>query len=143
MTLVGTRTFIRERMTLLGFTEWEDAFDIDNVPESLLDKSYHIGSPGGDHVKLNMHDQLINAKVALVFWRMGFNTPAAAVDSSLVDIETILCDFLAPAQRVVPVFRNVVLVDYKLEPLSDDNNNIIRSTINLTVQVSLAVSPQI
>lgn len=140
MSLTNVRSDIRERMNLLGYTEWLDAFNLENVPETIIDKSYHIGSARGDGVKLNMHDQVIDFAQTIVFWRSGFSNPGEGLDLAIEGIQEILCDVLGPARRITPTFKNIRFQDFSLEPGAEDNDNLIKATINLTVQVSLAVT---
>lgn len=139
MTLNEVRGFLREHLNELGYREWKDAFAVDNIPSTIDDKSYHILSPAASGVQLNMRDQVIDFDQNVSIIRKGFRNPAEAVDRVVADVQTILCDLLAPENRVAG-HLNVKFGGFTIEPLNDENDNSVRATINLSVQVSLGVS---
>ncbi len=140
MSLSAGRTFLRERMDLLEFTEWANPFDSENVPDSQLDKTYQITSPSASGISLNQNDQIIEFENNIHIFRKGYQSPAEAVDSILADIEEILSDLLAPAQRLGGGHLNIIFGGFTIEPLNDDNNNSVKATINVRIKVALAVT---
>lgn len=139
MNLSIARTTIRSVMEDLGFEEWTDAFNIENIPETLLDKSFHILSPSASGVKLNMHDQVIDFEHHLTIFRRGFQNPAEAEDSIIEDCEDILCSILSPENRLVDKL-NIKFEGFTIDPLNIENDNSVKATIILIVQVTLGVT---
>lgn len=135
--MTGVRPFIREIMEGQGFEEWTDAFNTSNIPETLLDKSFHILSPSGEGVSLNMNDQVINFEQQVSIFRKGFENPADAIDEVISDIRGILCEILSPAERVQE-HLNVIFEGFTIEPLNADNDNSVKATITFNVQVAMS-----
>lgn len=139
MSLSLVRSFLRDRMNGLGYVEWTDAFSTENIPSTILDKTYHILSPSADGRAINMHDLPIDFSQELSIFRRGFRNPAEAVDGVIADLEDIICDLFDPEQRF-DGHLNIVLGGFTIEPLGDDNDNSVKATLNLSVQVTLGVT---
>lgn len=139
MSLSAIRPFLRTRMNALGFTEWTDGFNFDNIPETILDKAYHISSPSADGRAVTMHDLQVDFGHEIEVFRKGFNDPAEAIDMIIEDMEDIICDLLDPEQRF-DGHLNIEIKGFTLEPLNDENDNSVKATLSISVRVTLGVT---
>jgi hypothetical protein len=139
MSLSLVRPFIRTRLNELGFQEWPDGFNTENIPETLLDKAYHIATPSADFGTLNHHDQPIDLRQELSIFRKGFRDPAEAIDTIIGDCEDIVCDLLDPENRF-DGHLNIVFRGFTIEPLNDENDNSVKAVLSFDVVVTLGVS---
>lgn len=142
MILSQVRTTIRDEIIELGYEEWT-GFSAENVPETILDKTFHVSVSGGSGSPLNMHVLKLPNDVALTLWRKGFNNPVEAQDAGLETIQEVLCDLLNPAVRTTPSYRRIDLSSYTLEPIAGDNDSICKIVINLTVETILEVTQNV
>lgn len=139
MTLTDVRDFLRTRMDALLFTEWQDGFNVNNIPDTILDKAYHILSPNAETVKLDMVILDMDFHQEIAVFRKGFRNPAEAIDAAIEDMETIIVDLISMANRFTG-HLNVIPGGFTIEPLSDDNDNSVKATLNLRVKVLLVPS---
>jgi hypothetical protein len=63
MSLTSVRPYFRTHCNALGFTEWMDGFNIENIPSTLIDMAYHIGPPQTTGISNNQGDQVTEAAV--------------------------------------------------------------------------------
>jgi len=127
----------RTRMDGLDYSEWTDTFDIENIPSTILDKSYHVEVNDGSGGVINQHVQNVSMPVTLRVFRRGFRDPASMRDEMLGDMETIICDILLPAVRLSSGIKNIVFDSFSLLPLDDSNENSIILEMNFTAIVIL------
>lgn len=142
MILSQVRTTIRDRMIGLGYEEWT-GFSDENVPETILDKTFHVSVSGGTGANLAMHVLRLPNDVKVTLWRKGFNNPVEAQDAALGSIQEMLCDLLNPATRSTPSYRRIDLSSYELEPIAGDNESVCKAIVNLTVETILEVTQTI
>lgn len=139
MSLTAVRPFIRSVANSKGFREWTDAFNIENIPSTILNKSYHIANPTFNGVRLNQLDQEVESNVELKLIFKGYRNPADAIDTAISDSENLLKEMLKPANRVgqagVNNIKNVVLDSIGLEQFDISNDNVVVATVNLTIFV--------
>ena len=139
MILSEVRTTIRDRLITLGYSEWT-GFSDDNVPNTILEDTFHCTVLSGSGAALKMHVLVLPSDVRVTIWKKGFRSPVEAEDAGLASIQEILCDLLSPAVRTLPAYRRIDLSSYSLEALSADNDTIIKCVINLVVETILEVT---
>lgn len=142
MILSQVRTTIRDRMIGLGYEEWT-GFSDENLPETILDRTFHASVSGGSGSNLAMHVLKLPSDVKITLWRKGFNSPVEAQDAALSSIQEILCDLLNPAVRTTPSYRRIDLSSFELEPIAGDNESVCKAIVNLTVETILEVTQNI
>ena len=139
MILSEVRTTIRDRLLGLGYEEWLN-YGSDNVPETVLERYFHVGVSGGSGTNVAMHTASVVNDVQVTLWRKGFQNAVESQDAGLASVQEVLCDLLAPAQRTLPAYRRIDLSSYALEQIATDNDSICKITINLSVEVILEVT---
>lgn len=139
MSLTGIRQFIRTNMDDLGFQEWTDAFNTDNIPNDILDKSYHILSTTVDESTVNMHDLPLEFEQQISVFRKGFRDPAQAVDTIIEDCENIICELMHPDNRF-DGHVNTIFRGFTIAPLNAENDNCVKAILTFNVRVILGVT---
>jgi hypothetical protein len=139
MSLTAVRPFFRSVLNSQGYQEWVDAFNIENIPSTVLTKgAYHIESNEVTGVKLNQADQELEMRVRINMFFKGYRNPSEAVDSAINKIQTFLKELLKPTNRIGQYedgIKNVVFNDYGLESLNISNDNVVKASVNFTVFV--------
>lgn len=133
MTLGGLRDFFRTRLDGLGYSEWTDGFNVENIPSTLLDKSYHlaVGSIKG-FVANQLHHQFEYPLTVSVAFK-GFLNPSEAIDLSLDAAQEILEDILDPAQRLqTDGLKDIRPLGIDVRPLAESNDNTVVVEIKFT-----------
>ena len=139
MSLVHIRPYFRARMNALGFREWTDAFNIENIPSNILDRSYHIESNSVAGDSIHMEDQELNGTVNIKVFIKGYRTPADAVDKAMEYGDSIITECCKASNRLVGNLKNVVLNSLSIEPLALTNDNSAILTIAFNVFTILDV----
>ena len=139
MSLVQIRPYFRARLNALAYVEWKDGFNFQNIPSTLLNRSYHIETISGSGVSLNQQDQVINQEVSVRVFFKGYRNPQDAIDSAMSSYQEILVSCLAPSNRLTQGFKNVLFSSMQLEPLADSNDNAV--ILSLTFTVLVIISP--
>lgn len=123
MSLSDVRPFFRTRLDSLGYKEWQDGFAFDNIPQTLLDGSYHIESGTISGSPVNQRTQSLEYGIVVRVFFRGFRDPAGAIDSAISASETILADILSTSNRVGTDIKDVLVNSIVPTPLSGTNDN--------------------
>ena len=127
MSFSTLKPYFQSRMEAVDteLREWEDAFNVDNIPSTILDKSWHITfSPasyntGGAHTCLSFE-----CPITLRVFFKGYRNPREAVDMALIFADAILKECTKPVQRLnQPSIKNVLPNNVDIRELSDSNDN--------------------
>lgn len=139
MSLTAVRTYFRTRLNSLGYSEWDDGFNYENIPENIIDKAYHIENFEGEKVSLNQTDLEIDMKVVTRVYFKGFRTIKEALDMADEKIETILVEVLKPTNRLTGTsgLRDIQLDGFVKLPLAESNDNTILIEITWKAQVNI------
>jgi len=128
MALTDVRTYFRGKLDALGYSEWSDGFNSENIPQSLLDKSYHleigtITSATSSHLTYTFSYPL-TVKIFL----KGYVDPSGAIDDAILQSESILASILDTASRVGLDIKDVIpgTVDVLQFDASNDNDLILQ-----------------
>lgn len=128
MSLVSIRPYFRDRLTQLGFTEWSEPFDAENIPSSLIDMAYHwqiTDISGADRSNL---DQQLDAEVEVRLFFKGFRDPSSTLDTAIKKSELIISDLIKPSnfQDVSPAIANVSIKNVRFDPFDNElNDNVV------------------
>lgn len=124
----------------LGFEEWKlTAFENTPIPEHVMDKAYHISSPSAQSVSQNQNDLALDFEQHIAIYRRGFSDTSEAVDNVICDIQSVLDDLLAPAQRLGNGHLNIKFEDFTIEPVNTENDNSVKATLKLSVRLAIGL----
>lgn len=141
MSFKTIRPYFQERMSAVDkeFKEWEDAFNIDNIPATILDKSWHLRfqpfsyNTGGAHTCLSFE-----CPITLSVFVKGYRNPVEAVDMALIFADAILKECTKPVQRLnQPKIKNVLPNNVSVRELSDSNDNAAVLEIQFICEVMI------
>ena len=135
MSLKQSYNYFRARCKVVGLREWSDGFNSDNIPSSIIDKSYHIKQGQITGIKLNQNDQEVNFPIVLEVFVKGFRDPYSAIETSAELVEDILIECLKATNRVTQGngIKNITFESAIFEPISANNDNAVKTTINFRV----------
>jgi hypothetical protein len=136
--VTAIRPYFRTHMNALEYREWKDALNFENIPSTLLDRSYHIetisGSRAGAYDQAKQ-DMLQDCRIR-VFLK-GFRTPADAVDDAMVRYDAILARVLDPTRRLGTELKNIYLQSMAISPLNATNDNSVILELNFTCLIMI------
>lgn len=127
------RPYFRTHMDALGFREHKDAFNYENIPNTIINKSYHIDTPtGGRRGSYTNASQPIEHDCVIRVFIKGFRYPALAVDEAMGYYDQILATALSPQNRLNAGIKNVFLNNVSIRPYEASNDNIVLLEITFT-----------
>jgi len=146
--LSQVRDYIQTRLGIVepDFREWTDSLaNIGNIPQTLLDKSYHIelgptSSTHDDNVLTEIQD------VNLTVWRRGYNTPSDARDALMQTANCIRLDLVSSFNVNAYKEANDANIEdcesVSLTPtaINVTNDDIVQVTIALNVTLLFATT---
>lgn len=147
MGLIHARPFIRTVVEdVTSLEEHTDAFSINNIPDNLLDDTYHI-APGSFPVneRFNQTGNSINYATVLRIFKVGdinddqqWDT-SAAIDTVTAIAEPLLQALLDPQRRTDNV-KQVLYNDMRFVDLTTEADHIVVCEIDLDIQVILCAN---
>lgn len=144
MSWSNVRPYFNAILNQLEYREWVDGFATDNIPDSVLDKSYHVGLGPIDGIRQNQLDQETEFSVVLRTYHKGYRNSQEAIDTAVAEAEAIM-------KRLVKVeeidgrvntagILNVLFNEAAFDPIDASNDNAVVVTSSYTVRVVIAVN---
>jgi hypothetical protein len=138
MSLTAIRSYYKARGEAVGLTYHDDAFNIENISSSVIDKAFGFLIAGFSGVKLNQHDQEILVPIEIVFYVKGYRTSTDGLDSALLYAENLIKEVEAPSKRLGQSIKNITLGSCTIEPM-ESNDNLVRARISFNNQIHLSL----
>lgn len=139
MSVTLVRPFYKNRLEILGFTQWTDGFNFQNIPSTILDKAFHVELNPAIGGAITQHVQNLTMPATIRVFRKGFRNVSEGIDLAMQDVENIICDILAPSVRLGSGIKNVVLDGFSVNPLDDSNDNAIMVELEFSNFLILSV----
>jgi hypothetical protein len=140
MSLTLVKPYFAARAKAVGMKEHIDYVNEDNIPQNLVDGSFHVLLDQFNGIKLNQTDQEINCGVVLTFWLKGYRNPYDGLDRAVAKSELLLKEVLKNSNRLGQCLKNVVFNNVKYSTIASDNDNTIKCTMHFTAFTSLLIS---
>lgn len=138
MALSAVRPYFRSVLGGLGFSEWDDAFNFDNIPDTIIDKSYHIGPVSSSNVTMQQRKLSYTASINIKVFFKGFRSPKDALDEAMIQGDNILAASLKPSTRNAgATLKNVNFDSLEAVPMDISNDNVVRLEIGFTCDLLL------
>lgn len=137
MSFEAIRPYFKARCEAVGLSEHDDSFNIDNIPDTIIDDSFHVSFDSFNGIKSNQNDQEISVPVSVVFYKKGFRYPSEGIDNALIKAEALIKEAQSTTNRLGTVIKNVTTSDGVVEPITLANDNIVRVKIVFNVTLVL------
>ena len=134
MSWTNIRSYFNDRCEEQGLSEWEDAFNTDDIPSTVIDGSFHVQFKDFDGDGQNHRDQETTVNVEVQFFLKGFAKPRDAVDAVIIKAEAIVKSSIIETNRLTQDFKNVIFRSMSIEPFSDSNDNIARARMQFSIR---------
>lgn len=128
----AARTYCRSRMDSLGYKEWTDGFNFENIPSSLQNRAYHLELEEATDSQLNIDNLITTVPVRVRVQMAGFRDPKTKIDQAAVLSNSIVAEFMSPENRLTQTTSdgekvlNVMFKSKVIEPLGTSNDNTMR-----------------
>lgn len=118
------RPYARARMQALGYSEWTDGFNVENIPSTILDGTFHVETGVSRGLKNTQDSQEIEQPFIVRLFLKGHRDPAATIEAASGIQNTVVYEFLRPAHRLVGAeLKNVRFDTSEIEQLAESNDN--------------------
>lgn len=108
-----------------GFEEWKDAFNIENIPSSRLNKSFHTNLSRVTKRTLEQNMLQMTSSVEVTWFIKGFKYPKDAKTEAYKLIEKLYIKLLNVVVRTTSGVTNIIPVDTTIEAINVTNDNIV------------------
>jgi len=129
MSFTDLHPYFQERMKAVDadFQEWEDAFNVENIPSTIIDKSWHFAlQPMIFQTGRTQTCFKFSCPVKLSVMLKGYRTPKEAVDSGAYYAQAIVNECCKHSVRLnQPHIKNVLPNVIDMRQLSQSNDNIV------------------
>lgn len=142
MSLTAPIQYAVKELTKLGYTEWEEPFDPENIPSSLMDKAFHVSmDPFNGFVKENV-SQAIDVPVTVRCFFKGFRTPKDARDEAIAQCDEIIADMINATNFrsfSIPI-TGVQFDSGRIDPFENDqNDNVVVAVLTFVFRIYICV----
>lgn len=140
MSLSAVRTYFRTRMKSLGYKEWTDGFASDNIPNTIVDRCFHMVTETPINTITQNHTTLdLLFPMTIHFFVKGFRDPASAIDKSLELGQGIVCDIIRPSNANGVTIKSVQFLDMIPIQLAESNDNDVILEMNFNVRLLMDI----
>jgi hypothetical protein len=148
MSFTRLRPYFIECLALVDsdFREWEDAFNIENIPSTVIDKAFHLDFGPASADPQNQTCLPYRWPVSLQIFFKGYSTPKDAVDTALSTSEAILKECLKHSKRLTDSevsgarIVNVKSTSTAIDPLDVSNDNVVKLTMDFEVTIYIEIN---
>lgn len=134
------RPFFQENLAKLSLEEHEDAFNIANVPNTLLEQTYCLEFSERVRTSQSHSDLSLEVPIILRVFKKGFLDTREAFDAGLALEQQILKQILSPNIRLnKPSFKNILFDRASSNPLTGENDNAVMIEIGFTFVIYMKI----
>jgi hypothetical protein len=140
MTLLSLKSYITNRLTDAGFTEWVDPFGDDNIPSSIIDMAFHQRPPVANLTGAAHGTASYLAEVQVKLYFKGYNNPDEAVKSAITKTELAISSLSNQGNYDPQGLAEVTVPAFSIDPYVDEvNDNIVVSTVTISGRVVICL----
>lgn len=140
MSFTTIKPYFQARMQAVGggLKEWEDAFNIENIPSNVLDKAWHIAFESSNYRGTAHTCLTFSAPVKLSVCFKGYRNPQEAVDTAWVFADAIVKECCASIPRLnQPSIKNVLPNTVNIRSLAATNDNVAVLELGFVCEVKI------
>ncbi len=140
MSLSQVRTYFQTIIAAVDsdYREWVDAFNVENIPSSVFNKSRHYEIDQVSSGPLNDRAIVDDMSVNIRLFYSGFRDVATALATAIDGAHNFRTSAVSPSNAMSGTnIKNVVCNSIRPEPL-ESNDNKIKVTMNFTVELAFA-----
>lgn len=141
MSFTDLRPYFQARMKTVDedLREWEDGFNIENIPSTILNKSWHFRTGLFSNVGAQAQTCFkFTCPVTITVILKGYREPKEAIDTALFLSDAIVKECTNPVHRLNQAnIKNVLPDTVNVRELSQTNDNIVvlEMQFNCTVMI--------
>lgn len=123
----------------VGLAYHEDAFAVDNIPSSILNKAFCLEIGQINLVQTDQNILTLSCPVTVRFYLSGYRDPISAIDQSMVIAENLVIESQSCVNRFAAPLKNIVLGSILPQAIAEDNDNAVLTTVEFTALIILGI----
>ena len=136
MSVSVVKPYARARLRALGYTEWKEGFNFENIPKTKLDSSFHLELGDARAVSHSQDNLEIEVPITVRIFRAPGKNSSDIVDRAITKGDEVRAGMLAAADRLTQSgIKNVLFETMAIEPLANSNDNGVIVTQGFTVVI--------
>jgi hypothetical protein len=136
MSLSDVRPYIRTRMNNLGYAEHTEPFDVDSIPDTLIDGSYQIEQGSISPVSHSMQALVLTVSTTIHVFNTNCINRSEGLDTAISGAQDIIKSMLKTTDRVTQDnIKDIILGTVSFDPFDAASDQIIETTIPLDFRV--------
>lgn len=140
MSFTGIKPYFKNRLETLKLKEWQDAFNVDNIPATILDKSFHIELLPATYLGTAHGCVAFQSQVRIRSAFKGAAKPALAVDKAAEYADSIIKECCKSTNRLTDAkLKNILPTSVDIKALEQSNDNV--AVLEIIFSVTLYLNP--
>ena len=124
MSISGVLPYFRKRLNDLKYKEWTDALDFENIPDTILDGTYHLDFNPTVGNSQNQNDLDLGQGVTVRLFAKGYRNTIETRDKLISNAEKAFCAIIDPRNATIgPAVKGVVFISMNIIALNESNTN--------------------
>lgn len=129
-------TYFRDRMGSLGYSEWEERHEVQNIPDSRLDKAWVLEVGQARGISQNPTALEAEVPVTVYIYRSATRSPSKRTLEAMAAADAVVMDVLKSSNRLTqPVLKTVRFDLMTVDRLSESNDNGVTVKLDFTAVV--------
>jgi hypothetical protein len=137
MSYSKVRSYLKQQIALENskLEEHLDAFNVDNIPQTKIDKTYHInfGNISTTHDDNWIEDSM---SATITIFKRGFSEPTKALDAIMDTANCIRLRVIDPKALMTDNILSAEILSVTPEPIDGSNDNTIKVSIEFNIRLT-------
>lgn len=136
MSVAAIKPYFSSKLKAQGYEEWTDGFGDDNIPSTIIDRSFHQRFVSAEGVTTSQETFEMRVSQTVKVFFKGFNSPAIAIDEAIVASQGLIVSILQIADYKTAGISGLFFDSFTVEPFDAiENDNLIVAELNFSVIV--------
>lgn len=135
------RVYLRERLSSLGYSEWRDEKNVENVPRSKLESIFHIEMSSADTIKQNQVDLVLQIRPVVSLFKIGLRDTSGNADECFDIITNVIKAVTKSSLALTQSNIKLIRADnFSVEEADVSNDNIFLIKIVFYVEYIININ---
>lgn len=137
----AVRPYFRNILDALGFHEWESSFDVDNIPNTIQDKVYHLTIGSISIASANQMTRAFDFPITVKMFLKDYDTNTDAIDDGIEKADLVMSEALKVSNRLTQTgIKDVTVTTINIIPMSAADNESVIIEINFIAKIFCALT---
>lgn len=130
--------YFRARLNGLGHKEWADSLNFNNIPETIVDRSYHLDFNPTVQNTQNQNQLDMAQDMTVRLFVKAYRNTSAGRDRLISLAQEAICDIISPLNGDIgPDVKHVEFNSMNIIPIDGSNDNTMYAEMNFSARLIL------